>query len=577
MDRAMTVRSRRRCRCLILLVGLCCACARRPAGGEFRIDHRFQIELFASEPLLDGPFAMKFDDKGRILVFEAPAYPVNSQQLVRVKLLEDTNGDHRPDRSTLVSTPIPIPEVNRTSDPEGRIFTTYPRSHVQYLGRNISDHGETALIFPITENPVYPVLTEPDQSDSTAAIAYYSNRSIAGFDRALLTAEPVHNLVHCDLIEESTDGPIARRAQPRSEFLASTDTLFRPLSLCIGPDGAIYVVDFHGPVAGPTEVLEAGVKPLELLFRSAGKGRIYRITPRPHVAGAESPEPSRDWDRAGSEAAHAYPPPEEVRSIDLPSGKAALEKLISDPTQPDVRQAAAVRSLGSLPGDQPALFLLSRWRSLTTAPRLEAMEALFKDASRLNLLLEALEKEQIPRWSLDEAHRIRLLAGDDSALASRTRKLLEAHDPDRDPLVRKYEAALTKRGDRSAGEVVYKRLCGRCHTFRGGTNYGPDLWTVSSKPPRRTLVDILLPSERMASGREMYLIDLKQGGNVDGVIGSQTETCIFVLHDESRQETVLREDIQRILLSDSSAMPADLASQLTVQDMTDLLRFLTTR
>jgi putative heme-binding domain-containing protein len=143
--------------------------------------------------------------------------------------------------------------------------------------------------------------------------------------------------------------------------------------------------------------------------------------------------------------------------------------------------------------------------------------------------------------------------------------------------VRKYEAALGRRGDKEAGELVYKRLCGRCHTFRSGSNYGPDLWTVSSRPPRRILIDILLPSNSMAPGRELFMIDLKGGGSVDGVIGSQTATSINVLHDESRQETVLREDILRLLMSDFSAMPVDLASQITVQQMADLLRFLTSR
>jgi len=81
----------------------------------------------------------------------------------------------------------------------------------------------------------------------------------------------------------------------------------------------------------------------------------------------------------------------------------------------------------------------------------------------------------------------------------------------------------------------------------------------------------------MAPVRELFSIDLKGGGSVDGVIGSQTETSLNVLHDESRQETVLRQDIQRLLMSDFSAMPVDLASQITVQNMADLLRFLTSR
>jgi len=260
----------------------------------------------------------------------------------------------------------------------------------------------------------------------------------------------------------------------------------------------------------------------------------------------------------------------------LPPDPAGLEALIGNPQVVDTVQAAAIRALGNRPGEAPASFLLSKWRALTTRPRAEAVEALFSGPARLQLLLTALERGQLPLWCLDDEHRVRLLAGSDRALAERTRKLLEAHDPGRNPVVKRYESALGTKGDRNAGELVYKRLCGRCHTHRGGSNYGPDLWTVSSKPPRRILIDILLPSDSMVPGREMFIIDLK-GGGVEGNIGSQTDTALNILHDESRQETVFRRDITRMLMADFSAMPVDLASQISVQDMADLLRFLTAR
>ena len=595
----------------LLLSVLACGRGEDPARA-FRIDERFEIKLWASEQLLNGPVAMALDDKGRAFVLEMPEFPPEAPGDGRVKMLEDTNRDGLPDRA-VVPTAAEVPahllawkeNRHRTSDPSGNGFATSAGCHVQYLQPSraplsISDHGARAVLFPITEDPVYPILTEPDHTSAPCDIVFYSNAAVEGFERALFTAEPIHNLVHCDLLNKSDSIPVARRAREESDFLASTDPLFRPVGFAVGSDKSLYVVDYYAGLAGPTEVLEVGVKPDGVLFHASGKGRIFRVTPRslsdPGAQTKESGSRSSDSGSPALDTGHTAPdvgqaqqlcePPapaplaQSLRALGITDptlSRSLLEKRISDPREQDTVQAAAVRSLGSIPGDAPALFLLSRWRAMTSLPRADAMEALFQDPARLRLLLAALEQGQIPLWCLDIEHRVRLLRHDDRTLAGRSRQLLKNQDPTQNPIVNSYSAALTTKGDKEAGERVYKRLCGRCHTFRGGNNYGPDLWTVSSRPRRRILIDILLPNESMAPGRELYLIDLRGGGSVDGIIGSQDPTTIRVLHDESQQETVLRQDIQRILLSDSSAMPVDLASQISVKDMADLLRFLTSR
>ena len=74
-------------------------------------------------------------------------------------------------------------------------------------------------------------------------------------------------------------GFIARRADPKAEFLASTDNSFRPVQFANAPDGNLYVIDMHrelieGRMFLPAEVLEK--------VNAAGgddRGRIYRIVP----------------------------------------------------------------------------------------------------------------------------------------------------------------------------------------------------------------------------------------------------------------------------------------------------------
>lgn len=94
--------------------------APREALEKFRIDDRFKIELFASEPLLDGPVAMAIDDKGRIFVFESPVYPLKTSDRSQVKILEDTDGDGKPDRA---SPSHPMPSCRHSSRTGGKNAT----------------------------------------------------------------------------------------------------------------------------------------------------------------------------------------------------------------------------------------------------------------------------------------------------------------------------------------------------------------------------------------------------------------------------------------------------------------------
>jgi putative membrane-bound dehydrogenase-like protein len=90
--------------------------------------------------------------------------------------------------------------------------------------------------------------------------------------------DPANNLVHRDVLEAKGSSFVAHRGEAEEEFLASTDTWFRPVHLSVGPDGALYVLDFYRPVIEDypdiPEDLRQGVNPL-----SSGRGRIWRIVP----------------------------------------------------------------------------------------------------------------------------------------------------------------------------------------------------------------------------------------------------------------------------------------------------------
>jgi len=73
--------------------------------------------------------------------------------------------------------------------------------------------------------------------------------------------------------------PIAERADPDREFLASRDVWFRPVQFCNGPDGCLYVIDMYRELIEGAAFLPP--QALKTVDPSAGidKGRIWRIVP----------------------------------------------------------------------------------------------------------------------------------------------------------------------------------------------------------------------------------------------------------------------------------------------------------
>src|SRR4051812_34591272 len=92
------------------------------------------------------------------------------------------------------------------------------------------------------------------------------------------------NLVHRKVLSYSKESPlipVAQRApdEQKSEFLASTDTWFRPVQFANGPDGCLYVIDmYRETIEHPWSLPESLKKHLDLNSGN-DRGRIYRIVP----------------------------------------------------------------------------------------------------------------------------------------------------------------------------------------------------------------------------------------------------------------------------------------------------------
>src|SRR5207248_1602428 len=95
---------------------------------------------------------------------------------------------------------------------------------------------------------------------------------------SVFVCDPANNLILRDVLSDNGATFIARRGHADREFLASTDNWFRPTWISLGPDGAMYVLDFYREVIETPLSLPDDIKK-RLNLESRGRGRIWRISP----------------------------------------------------------------------------------------------------------------------------------------------------------------------------------------------------------------------------------------------------------------------------------------------------------
>ena len=135
-------------------------------------------------------------------------------------------------------------------------------------------------VFPITERPEHQMLTGTGRITSACGITFYRGGAFpASFGNLAFLAEPEHNLVLSNVISPAGATFGARRLREGKEFLASTDAWFRPVNFYVGPDGALYVLDYYRRVIEHAEWTAREVYESEAAYQGTEQGRIYRIVP----------------------------------------------------------------------------------------------------------------------------------------------------------------------------------------------------------------------------------------------------------------------------------------------------------
>jgi putative heme-binding domain-containing protein len=254
----------------------------------------------------------------------------------------------------------------------------------------------------------------------------------------------------------------------------------------------------------------------------------------------------------------------------------ALQKLL-DPHCPAELQLAGIRALGLHDNPKVADMLLASWTSYSPGLRHSVLEVLFARADRLPKLLRAIEEGKVLAGQLEPFRLDQLRKHPDPEQREKATKLLAGHGAsDRRKVVDSYRAALELKGEASRGKAVFKKTCVTCHRLEDeGTEVGPDLLSVlRNKTPEILLIDIFDPSREVDPRYINYLVSNKAGQVFTGMIAAETASSITLRRAEKAEDTVLRSQIEEIQATAKSLMPENLETQLTKQEVADLIAYL---
>ena len=178
---------------------------------------------------------------------------------------------------------------------DGRYLARNPFVQAPAAAVNIAPEGKFTKLNRISPNEPWRVLrtrlrTEgvvPGSNEggqpsgfftgATGVTVYRGDAWPAEYRGNVFVGEVANNLIYRARLEPKGLGLVAQRADPDIEFLASTDTWFRPVQFANGPDGCLYVIDMYRELIEGADFLPPQI--LKHLDVASGveRGRIYRI------------------------------------------------------------------------------------------------------------------------------------------------------------------------------------------------------------------------------------------------------------------------------------------------------------
>ena len=197
--------------------------------------------------------------------------------------------------------------------------------------------------------------------------------------------------------------------------------------------------------------------------------------------------------------------------------------------------------------------------------------------NRHQALLVAIQQKKIHPNALSELEREKLTTNKNAEVSETARELFQetSEDAELQDRIDRYQKALGNARDLQRGEEVFRATCLTCHRLgEEGTEVGPSLGSLTTRPDESILIDLFDPSSKIDPEYTLYLIADHAGASYAGILSSESATSLTIRQVDGTEAVVLRKDIATMATSSLSLMPGTLHESISPQAASDLIGFL---
>lgn len=267
-----------------------------------------------------------------------------------------------------------------------------------------------------------------------------------------------------------------------------------------------------------------------------------------------------------------------IRSLGLAEFGIVKTELITllDLKEPFEIQASAIETLAKFNDNAVAQILIKQWPAFAPLLRARALEVLLARESSINLILDAVEGDNISTGDIDPLRIQFLKKHPNQEVADRaTRIFAKSMVSNRDEVVKTYQSSLNLTGNRVNGKAVFKKNCSSCHRLEDvGNSIGADLNGIRNRGLPSVMLNILDPNREVKPKYLTYIVIDEDGRSTTGMITSESANSLTLRRPDGTETIMLRTDIQAMKSTGLSFMPEGLEKQISTQQMADLLAYL---
>jgi putative membrane-bound dehydrogenase-like protein len=237
-------------------------------------------------------------------------------------------------------------------------------------------------------------------------------------------------------------------------------------------------------------------------------------------------------------------------------------------------------SLSSLDDPELAPIVLKAFPTMASELKPRAIEFLTERPSWSKALLAAIDDKRIPASVLNVNQLRRLQTSKDPEIARQVKShwgtIREGRNPERERVVRQLRNLVRSTpGDPVAGQAVFNKLCAQCHKIHGeGQEVGPDITLNGRNDFEQLLSNVFDPSLVIGPGNQATTVATIDGRVLTGLLAEDGKDRVILKLEGGKLETIPRDQIDEMKLSNVSLMPEEIEKQLAPREITDLFAFL---